>query len=110
MTHKWTVPATVIDVVDGDTLHLQLDLGWSITYTARVRVALINSPEMKTPEGIAAKQYAQTLLKPGDEVTFISKGFDKYGRPLGHILFGGFAARDFGDEMVFHGYAQRVDW
>lgn len=110
MTHKWTVPAKVLDVVDGDTIRLQLDLGWRITYTARVRIAGINAPEMKTPEGLQAKQHAQTLLQPGDEVTFLSKGFDKYGRPLGHLIFGGFAARDFADEMVLHGYAQRVDW
>jgi endonuclease YncB( thermonuclease family) len=107
---QWTVPAKVIDVVDGDTVRLQLDLGWHVTYTARVRIAAINSPEMKTPEGLAAKQFAQTLLQVGDEVTFVSRGFDKYGRPLGHLIFGGFAARNFGDEMVFHGYAQRVDW
>lgn len=107
---KWTVPATVIDVVDGDTIRLQLDLGWNVTYTARARIAGINAPEIKTPEGIAAKQYAQTVLKPGDEVTFISHSLDKYGRPLGTLTYGGFAAKDFGDEMVFHGYAQRVDW
>lgn len=108
MTHKWTVPAIVINVVDGDTIRLQLDLGWHVTYTARVRIAGINAPEMKTPEGIAAKQYAQSVLRSGDEVIFTSTSLDKYGRPLGHLIYGG--ARDFGEEMVLHGYAQRVDW
>lgn len=105
MARKWTVPAIVLNVVDGDTVRVQLDLGWHITYTTRVRVAKINAPELKTPEGVTAKAYAQTLLKPGDEITFVSKGFDKYGRPLGDIIFGGFAARDFAAEMVHHGYA-----
>lgn len=107
---QWTVPAKVIEVIDGDTVRLTLDLGWHITFVARVRLAKINAPELSTTDGAKAKEFAQTLLKVGDEVTFVSKGFDKYGRPLGHILFGGFANRDFGEEMVVHGYAQRVDW
>jgi micrococcal nuclease len=98
----WTVPATVLKVIDGDTMRLQLDLGWSIYRVERCRVAQINSPELSTDEGEAAKAYAEQLLPVGAPVTFVSKRLDNYGRPLGHILFGG---RDFGQAMVAAGHA-----
>lgn len=106
----WNVPATVLDVVDGDTVRLELDLGWHIHYTARVRIAGIDSPEMKTAPGAEAKAFAQTLLKPGDQVMFQSAKLDKYGRPLGHVHFGSGGAYDFGAAMVEHGHAITVDW
>lgn len=106
----WNVPATVIDVVDGDTVRLELDLGWHIKYATRVRISTIDAPELKTPEGQAAKAYAQTLLKPGDEVLFSSRQLDKYGRPLGAIHYAGFAELDFGQAMVKAGHARYVNW
>jgi micrococcal nuclease len=104
------VPATVLEVVDGDTLRLELDLGWHIKYTTRVRIARINAPECKTPEGDAAKSYANTLVHPGDEVIFTSQRLDKYGRPLGTVTYGGFSAKDFADDMVHAGHAAYVNW
>lgn len=98
----WTVPATVLKITDGDTAHLLLDLGWSISLQARCRVAAINAPELSTPEGKAAKAYAETLLPLGTVVTFVSKRLDNYGRPLGHILWDG---RDFGQAMIAAGHA-----
>jgi micrococcal nuclease len=102
MTHSWTVPATVLRVVDGDTVELLLDLGWHIGYTARCRVIGINAPEMNTAEGVAAKAFAVDRLPVGAEVTFISRSLDKYGRPLGHIYIG---ADDFGYLMLTAGHA-----
>lgn len=109
-TRKWAVPAVVLQVVDGDTVRLELDLGWRIRYTARCRVASIDAPEISTPEGLAAKSYAESLLKPGDLVTFISHELDKYGRPLGTITYGGLAMRDFGTDMEGKGHARSVNW
>lgn len=107
---KWAVPADVVCVVDGDTVRLNLDLGWHIRLTTRCRVSTIDAPEIKTPEGVAAKAYAEHLLKPGDEVLFTSHSLDKYGRPLGIITYAGFAARDFADDMVHEGHARYVNW
>lgn len=99
----WVVPATVITVYDGDTVHLQLDLGWRITLTARCRVLGINAPEMDTPEGVAARDFARTLMAPAMPVTFTSKRLDPYGRPLGDITLPG--GRDFGRLMLESGHA-----
>lgn len=110
LTRTWNVPATVICVIDGDTVRLELDLGWSIKYQTRVRVSNIDCPELKTPEGLAAKAHAEKLLKPGDEVLFQSQRLDKYGRPLGVIHYDGFSERDFAKDMVNAGHARFVNW
>jgi endonuclease YncB( thermonuclease family) len=111
MGHTWAVPAEVVEVVDGDTVRLDLDLGWHIRYTTRVRIAAINAPEISTPAGVASKIYAETLLRPGDSVMFISTKLDKYGRPLGHLHYGqGPTAVDFGALMVAQGHAVAVSW
>jgi micrococcal nuclease len=98
----WTVPATVLRVVDGDTVRLLLDLGWHITLEANARVIGINAPELNTAEGQAAKRFAVDHLPIGSEVTFVSKQLDKYGRPLGSISYGG---ADFGELMLEFGHA-----
>jgi endonuclease YncB( thermonuclease family) len=89
--------------VDGDTVRLELDLGWHTYRVENCRIADINSPELSTDEGKAAKAYAQRLLPVDAEVTFVSKRLDNYGRPLGHIL--GRAGADFGQAMVAAGHA-----
>ncbi len=99
----WTVPATVVSVVDGDTAHLALDLGWHISLTARVRVAGINAPELNTAAGVAAKAFAETLLPPGAAVLFQSHSLDKWGRPLGSITLPG--PIDFAARMLDTGHA-----
>lgn len=89
----WTVPATVVRVVDGDTLILLLNLGWHITMESRCRLIGINCPEMNTDEGKAAKIFTETVLaEHGGRVTFVSHSLDKYGRPLGQVLLPGGAS------------------
>lgn len=101
----WTVPAEVVRIVDGDTLDLHLDLGWSIYLRQRCRVAGIGAPEMTCRAGVDAKAYAASLVPPGTAGTFISHRLDKYGRPLGTFLFGGLALHDFGQRMIDAGHA-----
>jgi endonuclease YncB( thermonuclease family) len=100
----WTVPATVLRLVDADTPILLLDLGWYVSYgPARVRVAHINAPELPTPEGIAARSFAAAMLPVGLKVTFASHSLDKYGRPLGAITLPD--GQDFGQAMLDSGHA-----
>lgn len=103
----WTVPATVLRVVDGDTVHLDLDLGWGIGIEKNCRILGINAPEMNTPEGVAAKAYASTLLTVGDIVVFLSHQLDKYGRPLGEIKRNG---EDFAAQMLAAGHAKTLTY
>lgn len=121
----WTVPATVVRVVDGDTVVLDLDLGWHVTYRARCRLAAVNAPEMDTEEGREARLYASAELAKGvpsvvlahdpgaaatavgARVVFVSHQLDKYGRPLGQVLIsdpqGG--SVDLGAALLADGHA-----
>ncbi len=49
--------AQVIKVVDGDTLDLEIDVGFKIRQEHRVRLRGINCPEMSTPQGEEAKKF-----------------------------------------------------
>ncbi len=52
----------VIHVVDGDTLHVCLDLGFDTYRNCTVRLLGINTPEMSTPEGPVAKRVTEDWL------------------------------------------------
>ena len=104
MSTTWTVPARVVAVVDGDTLKLDLDLGWHIRLTGvNARIYGIDAPEIATPEGKAAKAYAIALLGVFESVVFVSHSLDKYGRPLGTVTMTD--GRDFGLAMLEAGHA-----
>lgn len=80
--------AAVVRVVDGDTLDLDLDLGFSITLRQRVRLVGINAPETRTKNaaekarGLQAQQFViEWLQRPGAVLVRTTKD-DKYGRML----------------------------
>jgi endonuclease YncB( thermonuclease family) len=98
-------PATVVSVHDGDTCVLSIELGFDISFRGACRCYGINAPELSTPEGKAALAYALTLIKPGDSVTVVSHGYDKFGgRFDGAITLAD--GRDFGVAMVTSGNAK----
>jgi len=85
----------VVKVVDGDTLDLEIDLGFHIYHTIRVRLARINTPEIfgvskdseEYKRGMQAKVFVDNWLKATKELYIKtykdSKG--KYGRYLAEI-------------------------
>ena len=93
--------AVVGRVVDGDTLDLTLDLGFSIYHHARVRLAGIDTPESRTRRlkekalGLAAKARLKELVKSAapigrhrKKVVYIQTSLDgkgKFGRILGSL-------------------------
>lgn len=81
----WTVPATVLEVHDGDTVRCLCDLGWHISLTTPVRVAGVDAPELSTDAGKAARDFVVGLLPAGTLVTLVSHSLDKYGRVLGSV-------------------------
>ena len=86
---------TVLKVVDGDTVDVDIDLGFGITLTdERVRIMGIDTPESRTSDrvedlfGEAAKLRLKQLMKKGGKLitTEDRKGEDmkgKFGRILG---------------------------
>lgn len=72
-------PGIVDRVVDGDTVHVRLDVGFDLTVYARIRVFGINAPELSTDAGKQAKAFAETICPAGSAVRVLSHGWDKYG-------------------------------
>lgn len=95
--------ATVIRIVDGDTLHLDVDLGFDVRRQDSFRLYGINAPEMSTEEGKAAKVWLAEALKDGvDMVTTHKDQREKYGRYLATLWVDG---RNVNQEMVKAGHA-----
>ena len=53
-------------VVDADSFHAAIDCGFRVTVTLPIRVRGINAPELNSPEGFSARQWAikELLDKP----------------------------------------------
>lgn len=111
--------ASVIRIVDGDTLWLNIDLGFRVHLEIDVRLARINAPEAVnwSAKGLddPAKGYIQRNCPPGSMcVVQISKP-DKYARWIADVFFQpGVIDRDkilanprvLSDELVREGLAQ----
>jgi len=82
--------ATVIRVVDGDTVHLDVDLGIDNHTRLTTRLYGINAPETSTPEGKAVRDYLTGLLPAGTTVTLwtFKDRKEKYGRYLALLKLG----------------------
>jgi endonuclease YncB( thermonuclease family) len=109
---NWIVPATVVRVMDGDTILCLLDLGWRVKLDGIVRIDGISADELETLSGMAALKYAQVLLTPGDLVTVVSKKIlgerEKYGRCLADLGYG-FPRVSFAEAMLKAGHAKPWD-
>ena len=88
--------ATVVRIVDGDTVDALIDLGFSVHVKNRIRLYGINTPESRTRDleekkrGLAAKERLIQILKEHDNnITIKSHGVGKYGRCLGELFING---------------------
>jgi endonuclease YncB( thermonuclease family) len=80
--------ATIIRVVDGDTVHALVDLGCDVEIALTIRLAGIDCPELGTPEGAAAKEYAEEWFAaagPSLVLNTVKDKREKYGRYLGYF-------------------------
>ena len=75
--------AEIIRIVDGDTVHLDVALGFDVRRQDSFRLYGINAPEISTPEGRTAKAWLEAVLHDGlDMVTTHKDQREKYGRYL----------------------------
>lgn len=100
--------ATVTEHHDGDTFHLDIDLGFGLhAREFRCRVFGINAPELKTRAGVKAADYLQTIMPLGSEVQVVSHHWDKYGgRFDGTVTYNGL---DIATAMLDSGHAVRMN-
>lgn len=102
--------AIVTHVIDGDTVELQIDLGFSVLVNCTCRLYGIDTPELKSKDkkqkelAISAKNYLNEKLihKTVVAETFISKK-DKYGRYLANIYLDNVLINK---ELIKLGYAK----
>ena len=108
-------------VVDGDTIDVTLDLGFSLTKKERVRIAGVDTPEKRTRDkeekelGIDATNWLKDKIKDtltGDnELTIRTElvgGVGKYGRLLGWLYVGD-DDYSLNEQMITEGYAWPYD-
>ena len=88
--------ATVIKVVDGDTIDAMVDLGFGTWKKVRIRMHGINAPESRTrnleekKKGLAAKARLIEMLEENENhFILVSHGVGKFGRCLGEIYIKG---------------------
>jgi micrococcal nuclease len=100
-------------VVDGDTIDVVIDLGFSILFESRVRLAGIDTPESRTADkmekalGLESKKYLESRIKSAKNVIIKTEKLDsseKYGRILGWIYLDG-EGNSLNTEMIEKGYA-----
>jgi micrococcal nuclease len=93
MAEQYWYTAKVLKVIDGDTLDVMIDLGFSIHHKARVRLYGVNTPESRTKDlaekqmGLKAKSFTTDWTARHSTVFLktIAGKDDKYGRVLALI-------------------------
>lgn len=78
----YTYKAKVLRWVDGDTVSLELDLGFNISLIERFRLLGTDTPERSQPLWTEAKQCSESVLPVGTYLTITTHKKDKYGRWL----------------------------
>jgi endonuclease YncB( thermonuclease family) len=79
--------AKTLSVIDGDTIILDIDLGFQTKKEQRIRLSQIDAPEMDTKAGIKSFHHLRNKLANIEEVVIQTKKVDIYGRYLGHIFY-----------------------
>ena len=108
-------------VIDGDTIDVTLELGFSLTKKERVRIAGVDTPEKRTRDleekelGIDATNWLKDKIKDtltgDDELTIRTElvgGVGKYGRLLGWLYVGD-DDYSLNEQMITEGYAWEYD-
>ena len=107
----------VLKIVDGDTIDVDIDLGFNVSYTQRVRLAGIDTPESRTTDlkekalGLEVKEYLKHLLEDAEDIIIQTEKPDsseKYGRILGWLFIND-EEISVNEKMINDGYAWEYD-
>ena len=107
----------ITKVVDGDTVDADIDLGFDISLTKRIRLAGVDTPESRTSDanekkyGLESKEWLKHSLQDAKNIlikTELPDSTEKYGRIIGH-LFVNDQESSLNDQMIVEGYAWEYD-
>jgi micrococcal nuclease len=105
----------VLKVVDGDTIDADIDLGFDISLTKRVRLSGVDTPECRTTDlkekalGLEVKEWLKKNLDGKKNIlikTELPNSTEKYGRILGRLYVDDVCLND---RMISDGYAWKYD-
>ena len=100
-------------VVDGDTIDVDIDLGFNVSFYQRVRLAGIDAPESRTRDlaekalGLEVKKKLTALLASAGDIVIKTEKPDsteKYGRILGWLFIDG-KDQSVNHALIAGGYA-----
>jgi len=104
--------ARCVEVIDGDTVEVEIDVGFYMKTIQRFRLYRINAPETRTKDkeekimGINSKEYLTHMIT-GKNIIIETHKTGKFGRWLAEIYLGKI---NLNDEMVREGYAVFKDY
>ena len=108
---------SVTKVVDGDTIDADIDLGFDISLTKRIRLAGIDTPESRTTNlkekalGLESKEWMKKTLAGAKDIlikTELPDSTEKDGRIIGHLFING-QETSLNNQMIAEGYALAYD-
>ena len=100
-------------IVDGDTIDVDIDLGFAVSFTQRVRLAGIDTPESRTTDlkekalGLEVKEKLKKEIAAAKDIVIKTEKPDsseKYGRILGWLFLDG-ADVSLNQKLINEGYA-----
>ena len=104
-------------VVDGDTIDADIDLGFDISLTKRIRLAGVDTPESRTSDanekkyGLESKEWLKKRCENAKDIlikTELPDSTEKYGRIIGHLFING-EETSLNNQMIAEGYAWNYD-
>ena len=104
-------------VVDGDTIDADIDLGFDISLTKRIRLAGVDTPESRTADanekkyGLESKEWLKHRCENAKNIlikTELPDSTEKYGRIIGHLFINNEEV-SLNNQMIIEGYAWEYD-
>ena len=104
-------------VVDGDTIDADIDLGFDISLTKRIRLAGVDTPESRTTNanekkyGLESKDWLKKRCENAKDIlikTELPDSTEKYGRIIGYLFING-EETSLNNQMIAEGYAWNYD-
>ncbi len=117
MSDRFFYSAKVLDVIDGDTLDLVVDLGFDVHFRVRVRLHGINTPESRTSDkaekelGLKAKAYTKDWTTRHSTVFIktVKDKKEKFGRILAEIYSDELKTACLNEDIIEAGFARKYN-
>ena len=84
---RYLFEAVVVRVIDGDTILVEVDLGFDVIKRQRVRLAKVNAFSAASKKGRLATDFVTRKLCFSDRVVLKTRRADLHGRYVAHVFY-----------------------